>query len=149
VGKDGKPFHMIKFRTMIPNAEKATGPVLVNEKGEDRYIKIGEFLRKSSLDELPQLYNVLIGDMSLVGPRPERQHFVDIYTKELPLYSLRHHVKGGITGLAQVNGRSVLTRRTDHKLKYDLYYIRNWSIMLDIKILFQTISVVLRAEEAY
>lgn len=149
VGKDNKTFGMIKFRTMIPNAEKNTGPMLVNEKSEDRYISIGKFLRKTSLDELPQLLNVLRGDMSLIGPRPERTFFIEKIEKEFPHFSLRHKVKGGITGLAQINGRSVLTRRPDHKLKYDLYYIKNWSLLLDIKILIKTISVVSRAEEAY
>lgn len=149
IGKDDKKFGMIKFRTMIPNAEKNTGPMLVNEKGEDRYISIGEFLRKTSLDELPQLLNVLKGDMSLIGPRPERAFFIEKIERDFPHFSLRHKVKGGITGLAQINGRSVLTRRPDHKLKYDLYYIKNWSLLLDIKILIKTISVVSRAEEAY
>lgn len=149
VGYKGELFDMIKFRTMIPDAEAKTGPTFVNEKDEDRYIKYGRFLRRFSLDELPQLINVLKGEMSMIGPRPERAVFVDEYKKTIPSFSLRHEIKGGITGWAQVNGRSVLTRRPEHKIKYDLYYIKNWSLLLDLKILLKTIIVVFNAEEAY
>ncbi len=149
VGKDGVLFNMIKFRTMIPDAELGTGPALVSEKNETRYIVFGRFLRRSSLDELPQLVNVLFGEMSIVGPRPERPFFVEQYSRDIPYFPIRHRVKGGIAGWAQVNGRSVLTRRPEHKLKYDLYYIKNWSFGLDIKILFKTILVVFTREEAY
>ncbi len=149
VGKDGVLFNMIKFRTMIPNAEQGLGPTLVNEHHETRYILFGRFLRQLSLDELPQLINVFLGEMSIVGPRPERPFFVDQYTQDIPYFSIRHRVKGGITGWAQVNGRSILTRRPEHKLKYDLYYIKNWSFGLDIKILLKTVLVVFTREEAY
>jgi exopolysaccharide biosynthesis polyprenyl glycosylphosphotransferase len=149
VGQNGNLFKMIKFRTMIPNAECGIGPTLVNETNETRYITYGKFLRQMSLDELPQLINVLFGQMSIVGPRPERPFFVEKYTADVPYFSIRHRVKGGITGWAQVNGRSVLTRRPDHKLKYDLYYINNWSFGLDIKILLKTLLVVFKKEEAY
>lgn len=149
VTKDNRIFNMIKFRTMIPNAETKSGPIMVNEGQETRYIKYGEFLRKTSLDELPQLINVIIGDMSLVGPRPERPFFVEQFKQQIPNFENRHKMKAGITGWAQVNGRSVLTRRPEHKFKYDLYYIKNWSFVLDIKILLKTIETVLNREEAY
>jgi exopolysaccharide biosynthesis polyprenyl glycosylphosphotransferase len=149
VGLNGTLFPMIKFRTMIPDAEAHSGPVMVKEKNETRYIKYGAFLRKTSLDELPQLINVLRGEMSLVGPRPERPFFVTQFTDTIPHFPLRHLVKGGITGWAQINGRSALTNRPDHKIKYDLYYIKNWTLLLDIKILLKTIWIVLRREDAY
>jgi exopolysaccharide biosynthesis polyprenyl glycosylphosphotransferase len=148
VGRGGRLFNMIKFRTMIPNAE-TSGPRMVDEKGDDRYIPCGQFLRKFSIDELPQLFNCILGDMSLVGPRPERPFFVDQFIKDIPHYALRHKLPVGLTGWAQINGRSVLTRRPEHKLKYDLYYIRNWSLLFDIKIILQTVMVVLKGEEAY
>lgn len=149
VTRNGREFGMIKFRTMHPDAEKDTGPVMVSTIKENRYIPLGDFFRRMSIDELPQLVNVLIGDMSLVGPRPERPFFVAQFTDRNPLYPMRHAVKSGITGWAQVNGRSVLTDRPDQKLKYDLYYIKNWSLILDLKILIKTVLVVLRQEEAY
>ena len=149
VGKDGRLFNMIKFRTMIPDAEVRTGPVMVNEGKETRYIRFGDFFRKTSIDELPQLINVLNGEMSLVGPRPERPFFVAQFNESIPHFHLRHQMLGGITGWAQVNGRSVLTRKPEHKVKYDLYYIQNWSLSLDIKIIFKTFFVVLAREEAY
>lgn len=149
VGKGGRVFGMLKFRSMVPDAELGTGPVMVNENGDDRYIRGGAFLRKWSLDELPQLWNVFVGDMSLVGPRPERPHFVALFVKSVPYYDLRHRVKGGITGWAQINGRSVLTRRPEHKVKYDIYYIKHWSFLLDLKILLRTLVLVFRQEEAY
>ncbi len=149
VGLNGKPFGMYKFRTMIPDAEKDSGPVMVSEASETRYIRGGAWLRQTSIDELPQLLNVLKGDMSLVGPRPERPFFADQFAKAIPFYMDRHRMRGGLTGWAQVNGRSVLTRRPEHKLKYDLYYISNWSLLLDLKILLKTISVVFTKEEAY
>jgi exopolysaccharide biosynthesis polyprenyl glycosylphosphotransferase len=148
LGKDEKSFKMFKFRTMIPDAE-SKGPVMVNEAGDSRYIFLGAFLRKFSLDELPQFINVLLGQMSIVGPRPERPYFVEQFKEKYPVYGLRHHVKVGITGWAQINGRSVLTRRPDHKARYDLYYIKNWSFLLDLKIILRTLFVVLKGEEAY
>jgi exopolysaccharide biosynthesis polyprenyl glycosylphosphotransferase len=148
VGKDGRLFDMLKFRTMVPDAETKTGPVMVT-KQDGRYIPCGQFLRKTSLDELPQLINILRGEMSLVGPRPERPFFVEAFTKEIPHFQLRHVMKGGLTGWAQINGRSVLTSRPEHKVRYDLYYIKNWSLVLDIKILIRTVSIVFQREEAY
>ncbi len=142
-------FGMIKFRTMVPDAETQSGPVMVDEKNENRYIRFGQFLRTTSLDELPQLFNVISGKMSLVGPRPERPFFIDQFSEDIPQFRWRHQMPGGITGWAQINGRSVLTRRPEHKIKYDLYYIRNWSFLFDIKIILKTVLVVLNREEAY
>jgi exopolysaccharide biosynthesis polyprenyl glycosylphosphotransferase len=148
VGLNNSKFNMFKFRTMVPDAENKSGPVMVSEQ-DVRYIPFGRLLRKYSLDELPQFFNVLFGDMSMVGPRPERPFFVKQFNKEIPFFNLRHLVKGGITGWAQINGRAVLTHRPDHKIKYDLYYIKNWSLLLDIKIFIKTILMVLKGDEAY
>ena len=149
VGQHGQLFHMIKFRSMIPNAEASTGPVMVDESGDARYIKGGQFIRQFSLDELPQFWNVLCGQMSLVGPRPERPHFVDQFSKIVPYFNERHVVPVGMSGWAQINGRSVLTRRPEHKIKYDIYYINHWSVLFDIKILIKTLFVVFSREESY
>ncbi|RAP33952.1 hypothetical protein DID77_02250 [Candidatus Marinamargulisbacteria bacterium SCGC AG-439-L15] len=149
VGKEGAIFRIIKFRSMIQDAEKKGQPVMVNENGESRYILGGALLRKWSLDELPQLLNVLKGEMSLVGPRPERPYFVKKFSKDIPYYNERHKVQVGITGWAQVNGRSVLTHRPTEKLKFDLYYIKNRTFLMDIKILLKTIVIVLGRKEAY
>ena len=142
VGQFSKEFNMIKFRSMIPDAEKLTGPVMVDDTGDQRYIRGGQFLRQFSLDELPQLWNVFIGQMSIVGPRPERPHFVTEFSKFLPYFNERHVVPVGITGWAQVNGRSVLTHRPEHKVKYDIYYINHWSFLFDIKICLKTFFIV-------
>jgi exopolysaccharide biosynthesis polyprenyl glycosylphosphotransferase len=149
VGEHQTPFRMLKFRTMIPDAESKTGPVMVSETAETRYIRGGDFLRKTSLDELPQLFNILAGTMSVVGPRPERPFFVNQFSQTTPQFPLRHYVKGGLTGWAQVNGRSVLTRNPAHKLRYDLYYIQHCSLAFDIKIILKTVLVVFNREEAY
>ena len=137
VGMDGHPFQMFKFRTMRVDAERETGPVWANED-DLRRTKIGIFLRKMSLDELPQLFNVLKGEMSIVGPRPERPHFVEEFSNKIPSYMLRHKIKAGMTGWAQVNGwrgNTSLERRIEH----DLHYIDNWSISFDLRILFMTL----------
>jgi len=136
MGIDGKEFPMYKFRTMKIGAEDKTGPVWATEK-DDRKTRTGEFLRKTNLDELPQLYNVFKGDMSLVGPRPERPYFVKQFKEKIPNYMSRHRVKSGITGWAQVNGLRGNTSLED-RIKYDLYYIENWSLLLDLKILLMT-----------
>ncbi len=141
IGKDGKPFTVWKFRTMIKDAEKLTGPTLAN-KDDERITPVGKILRKYRIDELPQLLNVLKGDMSLVGPRPERVEFVRKYEKKIPFYNERHRVKPGITGLAQVWGNYATSPAI--KLKYDLIYIYNRSILLDIEILLKTAKVVLQ-----
>jgi len=133
---NGKEFSMLKFRTMPVNAEAETGPVWAKE-GEMRATWIGRFLRKTSLDELPQFINVLYGDMSIVGPRPERMVFVDQFKDQIPYYMQKHLVKAGITGWAQINGWRGNTS-LEKRIEYDLYYIKNWSLLLDIKIIFLT-----------
>ncbi|MCK5450492.1 MAG: undecaprenyl-phosphate glucose phosphotransferase [Candidatus Omnitrophica bacterium] len=133
IGEDGNRFAMIKFRTMINNAEKGTGPVWT-QADDPRRTKIGTFLRKTNLDELPQIINVLKGEMSLVGPRPERPHFVGKFKEDIPRYMARHRIKSGMTGWAQVNGLRGDTS-IEERTKYDLYYIENWSLVFDLKIL--------------
>ncbi len=137
VGWNGKEFEMLKFRSMPVNAESTSGPVWAKEN-ENRATRLGAFLRKTSLDELPQFINVLSGDMSIVGPRPERQYFVEQFKKEIPRYMQKHLVKAGITGWAQVNGWRGNTS-LEKRIEYDLYYIENWSLAFDLKIIFLTI----------
>ncbi len=137
VGQDGKHFKLYKFRTMRPDAESQTGPVWAKE-GDDRCTPVGRFLRRFNLDEFPQLWNVVKGNMSLVGPRPERPHFVDQFRSEIPRYMARHKIKSGITGWAQVNGLRGNTSLQE-RIKYDLYYAENWSLMFDLEILFMTL----------
>jgi len=136
VGMDGRSFQMLKFRTMRVDAEKETGPVWAKEK-DPRRTRVGTFLRKTSLDELPQLFNVMKGEMSLVGPRPERPIFVEKFRDRIPSYMLRHKIKAGMTGWAQVNGWRGNTS-IEKRIEHDLYYIQNWSIGFDLKILFMT-----------
>jgi exopolysaccharide biosynthesis polyprenyl glycosylphosphotransferase len=141
MGLDGKPFSIVKFRSMYEDAERETGPVWA-VSDDPRRTPIGRVLRRFSVDELPQLFNVLKGDMSLVGPRPERPSFVKEFKERIPRYMLRHKVKCGMTGWAQVNGwrgNTSLEKRIEH----DLYYIQNWSLGLDIKILWRTWRAVL------
>jgi len=136
IGMDGRPFQMLKFRTMRMDAEKESGPVWA-EKDDPRRTEVGAFLRRTSLDELPQLFNVLKGEMSLVGPRPERPNFVEGFRDQISMYMLRHKIKAGMTGWAQVKGwrgNTSLEKRVEH----DLYYIQNWSISFDLRILFMT-----------
>ncbi len=137
VGRDQKVFNVIKFRTMRPDAEKESGPVWAR-KDDSRRTRFGHLLRRWNLDELPQLVNVLKGDMSLVGPRPERPHFVSQFRETIPRYMTRHKVKSGITGWAQVNGLRGNTS-IQERIKYDLYYMENWSLLLDLEILFMTL----------
>jgi len=137
MGLDGRSFSMLKFRSMRSDAESETGAVWARAK-DDRRTAFGTFLRKTSLDELPQLWNVLCGDMSLVGPRPERPVFVHRFRKEIPHYMLRHKVRAGITGWAQINGWRGDTS-LDRRVECDLFYIRNWSYGLDLKILVLTL----------
>jgi Undecaprenyl-phosphate glucose phosphotransferase len=137
MGLDGVTFKMLKFRSMVANAETETGAVWARPN-DNRRTKFGTFLRSTSLDELPQLWNVLRGDMSLVGPRPERPVFVNQFKKDIPHYMLRHKVKAGITGWAQVNGWRGNTS-LDRRIECDLYYIRNWSYFLDLKIITLTL----------
>ena len=136
-GLDGKPFTIVKFRSMYDNAERDTGPVWT-KPDDPRVTPLGRFLRRSNIDELPQLWNVLRGDMSVVGPRPERPHFVEQFRHRIPSYMLRHKVKAGLTGWAQVNGWRGNTP-LEKRIEYDLYYIENWSVRLDLKIMWLTL----------
>jgi Undecaprenyl-phosphate glucose phosphotransferase len=137
MGLDGKSFMIYKFRSMYDDAEANTGPVFASED-DPRRTPIGRQLRRSNLDELPQLWNVLKGDMSIVGPRPERPPFVAQFKDKIPQYMLRHKVKSGITGWAQVNGWRGNTS-IEKRIEYDLYYIENWSVRLDLKIMWLTL----------
>ncbi len=137
-GLDGKSFSIVKFRSMFDDAERETGPVWT-VPGDPRVTPLGRFLRRSNLDELPQLWNVLRGDMSIVGPRPERPHFVEQFKHRIPQYMLRHKVKAGLTGWAQVNGWRGNTP-LEKRIEYDLYYIENWSVRLDLKIMWLTLT---------
>ncbi len=136
VGLDGKPFYMLKFRSMQEDAEEETGPVWARAD-DPRRTWMGHFMRRTSLDELPQLINVLRGEMSLVGPRPERPVFVEQFRQVLPRYMERHNEKAGMTGWAQVNGLRGDTSIVE-RTKYDLYYIENWSLLFDLKIIVRT-----------
>ena len=138
VGQGGRPFKMFKFRSMRTDAEGRTGPIWAST-ADDRCTRIGAWLRRTNIDELPQLFNVVRGDMSLVGPRPERPVFVEQFRDSVPDYDLRHAVPGGMTGWAQVHGwrgRTSLRKR----LQYDLDYIRRWSFWLDFRVMFMTIQ---------
>lgn len=137
MGLDGKSFKMIKFRSMRADAEKKTGAVWA-QKDDDRRTAIGSFMRRTSLDEVPQFFNVLIGNMSLVGPRPERPVFIEDFKKQIPNYMLRHKMKAGITGWAQVNGWRGNTS-LEKRIEFDIYYLTHWSILFDIKICLLTI----------
>jgi len=145
VGQDGRTFTLRKFRSMRADAERETGPVWTSED-DPRVTRVGRFIRKTRLDELPQLFNVLGGSMSLVGPRPERGHFVDELAERIPYFHQRHIVKPGVTGWAQINHRYGNTvEDAVLKLQYDLFYIKNHSLLFDLSILLGTIkTVVLR-----
>jgi len=134
---DGRTFEIFKFRTMVDGAEKETGPIFATSD-DPRRTPVGVWLRRYNLDELPQLLNVFLGEMSLVGPRPERPPFVAQFKERIPQYMLRHRVKSGITGWAQVNGWRGNTS-IEKRIEYDLYYIENWSLLLDVKILILTL----------
>jgi exopolysaccharide biosynthesis polyprenyl glycosylphosphotransferase len=147
MGLDGKPFEILKFRSMRVGAEQDTGAKWA-ERDDPRRTRVGRLIRAWSFDELPQLWNVLRGDMSVVGPRPERPQFVEQFRAELPHYMLRHKVRAGMTGWAQVHGwRGNTSIRM--RIEHDLYYIENWSLMLDLKICFMTVLHGLRHENAY
>jgi exopolysaccharide biosynthesis polyprenyl glycosylphosphotransferase len=147
VGLDGRPFPIIKFRTMRPDAEKETGAVWARPD-DPRRTRIGGFLRKYSLDELPQFINVLVGDMSVVGPRPERPVFVETFRRTIPRYFDRHREKAGMTGWAQVNGLRGSTS-IEERTAYDLWYVENWSFWLDVKICLKTLAVIFKDRNAY
>lgn len=149
VGLNGRLFNVIKFRSMRNDAEKDGKPVWAKEQ-DDRVTRVGKIIRKLRIDELPQLFSVLKGDMSLVGPRPERPFFVDQLTREIPFYAVRHSVKPGVTGWAQVRYHYGATvEDSAEKLQYDLYYIKNHSLFLDLVVLFETIGVVLTGKGAH
>jgi len=148
VGQNGRLFNVIKFRSMRKDAEKDGQPRWATA-GDDRCIRCGKLIRKLRIDELPQLFSVLAGSMSMVGPRPERAYFVDQLTREIPYYAIRHSIKPGVTGWAQVRyqyGASV--EDAAEKLQYDLYYVKNHSLFLDIVVMFETIGVVLMRKGA-
>ena len=134
ISLDGKKFTIYKFRSMHVDAEKGTGPMMT-DPDDRRKTKIGAVLRSLNLDELPQFYNVLKGDMSIVGPRPERPEFVSEFRDQFPQYMLRHKVKPGITGWAQINGCRGKDSNMKRRLELDLFYIENWSILFDLKII--------------
>jgi len=143
VGRDGHPFVLLKFRSMRADAEKATGPVWAKQD-DPRITRVGRFIRKTRLDELPQLVNVIAGHMSIVGPRPEREHFVAELAQKIPYFRQRHVVKPGLTGWAQINYRYGASFEDSlQKLQYDLYYIKNQSLLFDLSILFNTVKIVL------
>jgi exopolysaccharide biosynthesis polyprenyl glycosylphosphotransferase len=143
VGADGRGFFITKFRTMRADAEAWSGPVF-STPDDPRQTRVGRVLRQLHLDELPQLFNVVRGDMSLVGPRPERPFFVEQFREEIPRYMARHRIKSGMTGLAQVNGQTGHEGTIAERLRYDLYYIENWSIFLDLRVLLLTVQWVWR-----
>jgi len=144
----GRKFRMIKFRSMVVDAEQKTGAVFV-KKGDSRYTPLGEFLRKYSLDELPQFINVLTGEMSIVGPRPEREHFINLFKDKIPKYLERHRIKCGITGWAQVNGLRGSDSSIQKRIEYDIYYIEHWSVIFDLKIIIKTIKEMFFSKAAF
>jgi exopolysaccharide biosynthesis polyprenyl glycosylphosphotransferase len=145
VGYRGRVFRLFKFRSMVQDAEQESGPVLASADDE-RITRVGRLLRMTRVDELPQLLNVVRGEMSLVGPRPERPYFVKQYLEEIPEYRYRYLVKPGLTGLAQV--RSRYSTLAGDKLRYDLNYVVNYSLLLDLHILFETIPTVFSGQAA-
>jgi len=148
VGLNGRLINVVKFRSMRTDAEQDGQPRWASAD-DDRVTRVGRIIRKLRIDELPQLFSVLSGDMSLVGPRPERPYFVDRLTQEIPYFAVRQSVKPGVTGWAQVRyqyGASV--EDAAEKLQYDLYYVKNHTLFLDLVILFETVGVVLTAKGA-
>lgn len=148
VSLNGRHFGMLKFRTMVQQDAKDSS-TRHTQRGDKRITSIGHFLRRTSLDELPQFINVLMGDMSVVGPRPELTFFVQKFRNEVPRYMARHNVKCGITGWAQINGLRGIDSSIPQRVQYDLYYMRNWSMMLDLKIIFLTVLYGLMNRNAF
>ncbi|MBP8959026.1 MAG: exopolysaccharide biosynthesis polyprenyl glycosylphosphotransferase [Bacteroidales bacterium] len=147
VGQGGKIFKILKFRTMYKNAEENGAKFA--DKNDARITRVGNFLRKLRLDELPQIWNVLKGEMSLIGPRPEQVEFVKEFEKRIPFYSIRHLIKPGITGWAQVHlGYASNIEETSEKLEYDLYYIKNMSLWLDVVVILKTILIIIKKKGA-
>ncbi|MBQ7582508.1 MAG: exopolysaccharide biosynthesis polyprenyl glycosylphosphotransferase, partial [Lachnospiraceae bacterium] len=147
IGMHNKPFKMYKFRTMYVQEEQEERKGWTT-KDDPRVTKVGKFLRKTSIDELPQLFNILTGKMSLVGPRPERPQFVEKFKEEIPRYMVKHQVRPGLTGWAQVNGYRGDTS-IEKRIEYDLYYIENWTVGFDVRILFLTVFKGFINENAY
>jgi exopolysaccharide biosynthesis polyprenyl glycosylphosphotransferase len=147
MGRDGRIFPIYKFRTMRIDAEDKSGPVWA-KNGDDRTTRVGAVLRRLSIDELPQLWNVLVGDMSLVGPRPERQFFIDQFKTYIPKYMDRHLVRSGLTGWAQANGLRGEEGTIEERTRYDIYYVENWSLLFDLRIIVKTALEVL-SHKAY
>jgi Undecaprenyl-phosphate glucose phosphotransferase len=147
MGLDARPFWVIKFRSMRTDAEAETGPIWAT-KDDPRRTRLGAFIRRFSIDEWPQFINVLLGEMSLVGPRPERPVFVEQFKRSIPRYMDRHREKAGLTGWAQVNGLRGDTSIAE-RTKYDLWYIENWSLLLDFKIILKTIFNTFTSKNAY
>jgi lipopolysaccharide/colanic/teichoic acid biosynthesis glycosyltransferase len=147
MGLDGRVFEMFKFRSMVVGAEKDTGPVWA-QKEDPRRTFLGRLLRKASLDELPQLINVIKGEMSLVGPRPERPELIQSFKDKIPKYMLRHKMKAGMTGWAKINGWRGNTS-LEKRIEFDLYYIENWSLPMDSKILIKTLWKGILSKDAY
>ncbi|MBL7074508.1 undecaprenyl-phosphate glucose phosphotransferase [candidate division KSB1 bacterium] len=147
IGFDGKEFWMLKFRSMKQDAESSTGPIWASQN-DQRVTKVGKFLRRLSLDEIPQLINVLNGEMSLVGPRPERPFFVKKFSNQVSKYLERHRVKSGMTGWAQVNGWRGNTS-IEERTKFDVFYVENWSLVFDIKIILKTFWEIFTGKNAY
>jgi lipopolysaccharide/colanic/teichoic acid biosynthesis glycosyltransferase len=145
VSRFGQRFKVYKLRTMVQNAEKETGPVMTGEN-DSRVTKVGKILRKTRIDEIPQLYNVLKGDMSLIGPRPERPHFVEQFENKIPDYKYRHRIKCGVTGLAQIFG--YYSTDPEDKLRLDLLYANKASFVFDMKIILHTIKVMIMSNKA-
>lgn len=145
VGRGGRVFRLLKLRTMIPGAEEETGPTLATPD-DPRLTRVGRFLRVTRIDELPQLWNVLKGEMSFVGPRPERPYFVEQLEKEVLGYHLRHHLPVGLTGLAQVEGK--YSTPPEDKLRYDLMYGKSASLLTDLRIILRTLSVIMLRDKA-
>ena len=142
VGLDGRPFKVMKFRSMKP-VDSTESQTKWNISNDHRVGKVGKVLRKTSLDELPQLINILKGDMTLVGPRPERPHFVAQFTESFPRYTARHRVPAGLTGWAQVHGLRGDTSIED-RARFDNYYIENWSLWADVKIILRTVASLMK-----
>lgn len=149
VGRDGEVFKMYKFRSMYVNDEESTYKnIHWTRKDDPRITPIGRFIRKFSIDELPQFYNILRGDMSLIGPRPERPYLVNKFRESVPKYMIKHHVRPGMTGWAQIHGyrgNTSIVKRIQH----DIYYVENWSVMMDVKIFIKTLGLLLTDKNAY
>lgn len=147
IGLDGKGFDLLKFRSMSVDAEQKTGPIWAS-KGDSRVTAVGKIIRRLSVDELPQLINILKGEMSIVGPRPERPHFVSQFRKQIPGYVERHRVRSGLTGWAQVNGLRGDTS-IELRTQYDIYYVEHWSLGFDVRIIMRTFGEVIFGKNAY